>query len=253
MAQIVNGRYDWKTKISSTLEGYEKIIIHPGLPFENLSPYAIVDAEGILLENAWQFSKIYKYIHPQKQMSYISGIRGKLLIWDHPAEIHVDEKGVPTKDYWKWREKGFSNKYAIRFPNGYTGAKEALGSFHLMEDGWYYLLDYIDARKKIYCNRYIDALVNKNCLPATLSEFESLKKRVRRGEKLLIIEVDGPTHGKSTPYNKIVKSHKLGDEGVDVMDATKENIVDALNNPERSFGHGYCVSTLIQNKKEWLK
>ena len=69
----------------------------------------------------------------------------------------------------------------------------------------------------------------------------------------MIIEVDGPTYINSTPYN-MVKRGALGDEGVDVMSAAKENIIAALDNPNRSFGHGYVISSLIQtNGEEWLK
>ena len=113
---------------------------------------------------------------------------------------------------------------------------------------------YIESRKRVYCDLYIQALTNRSTLDnKALELFDCLKKRVRRGEKLLIIEVDGPDYADSEPYCNIQKGI-LGDDGVCIIDATKENIIKMLNNPDRPFGHGYVISSLIQKLGEkWLR
>jgi hypothetical protein len=251
MHQIINGRYDYKSKTYSHTQGYTPIIIHPGYEYESLSPYDLKNSQGNILENLWQFSKIYEKVYEIKTLSYIKGYRGKVLIWDHPPENHLID-GYPTDEYWNWREKGFNNEYAVRYPNGFSHRAECLGSY-LKKGGHYYLLDYITARKKIYCHTHIDALVNRNTsMPNALEKFDNLCKRVKMGEKLNIIEVDGPTYTASKPYD-MVKRGVLGKEGVDIMESTQENIVAALNNPNRPFGHGYVIAALIQNGEKWLK
>ena len=39
-----------------------------------------------------------------------------MVIWEHPAETHVNDDGSLTPDYHTWREKGMNRKYAVRYP-----------------------------------------------------------------------------------------------------------------------------------------
>jgi len=77
------------------------------------------------MENAWQFSKLYK--------------------------VHADENGDPTDEYWKWAKDGWADSWAHRYPMG-RGAKP-LYSYWNGEK-----LGYIDARKRIYAPIYAKAV-----------------------------------------------------------------------------------------------
>lgn len=77
------------------------------------------------MENAWQYSKVYKQ--------------------------HVDDAGEPTEEYWKWALKGWRSLGAHRYPM----SKGAVPEYSLW-DGEH--LGYIDARKRIYGPLYIEAV-----------------------------------------------------------------------------------------------
>ena len=71
-------------------------------------------------------------------------------------------------------------------------------------------------------------------------EFAELKKRYKSGEKLLIIEVDGP-HQESMDYYK----DKYGVDDDFIVNSTvlvnDKNMDILLNDPKHPFGHGYCI------------
>lgn len=68
---------------------------------EDLSP-SVISIDGCLFENIYQSSKIYRIL-PELH----SGM------WHHPSEVHLDDKGHPTKEYWSWRAKLASFKHPV--------------------------------------------------------------------------------------------------------------------------------------------
>jgi hypothetical protein len=91
-----------------------------------LGPVRLYDNRiAMNVENAWQFSKVYKH--------------------------HTDEDGSPTEDYWRWAKDGWKEERAHRYPMG-KGAKPSY-SYWSGEK-----LGYIEARKKIYIPIYSDAI-----------------------------------------------------------------------------------------------
>ena len=98
-------------------------------------------------------------------------------------------------------------------------------------------LDYVAARKRIYAPLYI-SLAKQEKL------FEELKQMLKKGDNLLIIEVDGP-HQKSLQYYK--DTYKVKDDFIqyNTLLATKENLEIMLNDTKHSFGHGYCLAAAL--------
>ena len=94
-------------------------------------------------------------------------------------------------DYFEWRNQGFQNKYAIRYPAGYSrkdkvlfAVKESnLKEFLNEEDK----LDYIQSRKEIYLPEYCKS-VRKS------PYFQELKEMMEK-EDIIITECDGPFTG----------------------------------------------------------
>jgi hypothetical protein len=78
------------------------------------------------MENAWQFSKVYR--------------------------DHLDEDGRISERYWRWASKGWDSDRAFRFPMG-KGAKP---EFSLWEGE---CLGYLEARERIYLPLYARAVV----------------------------------------------------------------------------------------------
>ena len=203
-----------------------------------LSPYFLKDSKGRIMENVWQFSKVYEKVPftTQKKSRYDSTI-----IWQHPEEVHFMD-GKLTPEYFEWRHKGMYAKEAIRYPVGYKHRHKCLFTLKEDENGVIDVdrkLDYVQARKEIYMPLYCN-LVKKE------KKFKELKERLRKGENLLIIEVDGP-HQESLDY--YIEKYRVSEDFIqnDTMIASNENIDIMLNDPKHPFGHGYCLCYALNN------
>lgn len=213
--------------------------------YGELGPYVLKNDKGQLMENLWQFQKVYSQV-PKSTQYYSRWDR--TIIWDHPAELHVDDDGEILDAYWNWRKKGINNKYPVRYPTGFNyRGKNLIGSLYYDEEKKEYIgpLSYIEARKKIYFPLYCK-LVKKEPL------FKELQQRLKAGENLLIIEVDGP-HEEDMEYYK----NKYGVDDGFIQDNTiqvrKEYMKIMLEDDRYSFGHGYCLAMALLGKDEdWL-
>lgn len=109
------------------------------------------DYKASNLENAWQFSKLYKE--------------------------YADSDGNPTEDYFKWAEEGWNDTSAHRYPMG-KGARPLCSVW----DGE--KLDYINSRAKIYLPLYAREVVKSD-------KYKELKEMYDRGEKIALADFDG--------------------------------------------------------------
>lgn len=94
------------------------------------------------VENAWQYSKVYKH--------------------------HLDPNGEPTEEYFNWACSGWGKIRADRYPMG-KGTKPEYSYW----DGK--KLGYIEARKKIYIPLYIRAVVHTD-------SYKKLKNLYEQGD-----------------------------------------------------------------------
>jgi len=118
-----------------------------------ISPYVLKTSGGHIMENLWQGSKVYPDVSAQEE------IKSGKLIWKHPSEIHV-VNGELTSAFWAWRKKLWNNPHPVRYPNGYGRRHEVICS--LWHDGKEWVtMDYITARKKIYCHVYTQLVQQK--------------------------------------------------------------------------------------------
>lgn len=220
--------------------GYETIVVtvkHDSKWFP-LGPYFLKNELGQIFENVWQFHKVYKEV-PSAHSAYSQ--RCKKIVWSWMPEIHVNEKGELTPEYFNWRETGLNNAFAVRYPlwnvsnlfSCYDSIRAPLYHFYNNEK-----LDYINARKKIYLPEYV-RLVKKEPL------FYELKQKLSHGKNLLIVEGDGP-QSKSLDYYK--SRYNVTDDFIvnKTMDATEKNIDIMLNDTKHPFGHGYCLALALQ-------
>lgn len=244
MLKVGRCTYDIKgNRIDPVIPTFTNIIVlmKSSLYWE-LSPYYLKDANGYILENKWQFSKVYEMV-PKSIQTYSSS--DKTVIWNHPEETHI-VKGKLTQKYWNWRKKGMSNKYSVMYPVGYNNRKKYLYSLKENNDGTFSdKLDYIQARKEIYIPEFCN-LVRKQ------KKFSELKTRLEKGENLLIVEVNGP-HQESLPYY-IGRYNVNKDFFINgTVDVTEDNMKILLNDQRHNFGHGYCLGMALLNKHEqWL-
>jgi len=204
-------------------------------PYGSLGPYELKNDKGQILENIWQFSKVYEWI-PESLQSYSR--YDNTLIWQHGPETFVLDNGELTKEYLSWRDKGMNNEYAVRYPVTYSHRNKCLYALKELPDDYIpkeeEKLDYIQSRKEIYLPLYLE-LVRKE------SKYQRLLRYLREGQNLLIIEVDGP-HQESLDYYKDKYDVRNDFIEADSMPVTWENLDIMLNDDKHPFGHGYCLA-----------
>lgn len=204
----------------NTLSWFEnniQIVNNIKIPSYQLSPYHlhfIVNNNKIIFENYWQGCKIYKQVNTQKQ------VVANKVIWDHPAEIHIDNDNNITNNYWQWRNKLFCNPYVVRYPNGYYGRKKCVCAVDLDKDGNISYLDYITARKQLYIGAYAQ-------LVQQTEAYKQLVILINNGINLCFTDID-------VPENMIVN---------------QINYDKYLNDNTRAFGHTWVLAACLLGLK----
>ncbi len=237
MIRVGRCTYDANNKIIyPSFDGFTPIIVmmKSHSKYYELSPYELKNSKNQIMENLWQNQKVYETIPKSKQFYPRNN---KIVIWDHPAEVHVDKGGNLTPEYWAWREKLANNSYPVRYPVGFNWRHKCL--YAISDEDLTKKLDYIDARKQIYMPLYIS-------MAKQTKMFGELKNRMKSGENLLIIEVDGP-HQESLQYymEKYGVDNQFIQNGT--MLATNQNLDIMLNDDKHPFGHGFCLCHALIN------
>ncbi len=211
--------------------------------YGSLGPYLLKNDKGEIMENIWQFSKVYETV-PDSCQRYSR--YDQTIIWHHSSEKHAvvtDEEVTMEPAYFTWREKGFKCKYPVRYPVGYHGRHKCIFALANKNDGTVDLtpLDYIESRKGIYVPIYTE-LVKKE------QQFKQLQRRLENGENLLIIDIDGP-HQESLEYYK--KKYNVRNDFIvnDTILITEENLNIMVNDEKHPFGHGYCLAAALLGQK----
>jgi hypothetical protein len=232
---------------TSSFDGYTNIIVLMGdfNEWSILGPYDLKDDKGVIMENYYQYSKVYKTVPKTiKRQSR----KDTTIIWNHPEEVHITDNNL-TPEYYAWRKKGMDCQYAVRYPVGFNHRHNCLYALAENDDGTINeeeKLDYVQSRKKIYVKEYC-RLVKQQ------PKFQELKNRLINGENLLIIEVDGP-HQESLDYYR--EKYDVDGDFIqkNTMLVNEENINIMLNDTKHPFGHGYCLAmTLLDKDIEWNK
>lgn len=221
-------------RIDPEWDGYEPVVVlTKSSKYGELGPYVLTNEEGHIFENIWQFAKLYEYVPKSKQPKdqYDSTI-----VWSYPRQQHV-KNGKILDAYWEWRQKGLNCKYPIRYPVGKEHRHRCLGALYPDQGGKMKLLDYIESRKKIYLSEYC-RLVRKQPL------YKKLKRKLKEGKRLMILEVDAP-HQESLNYYQ--EKYGVGNNFIvdHSMKANLKNLKIMLNDDLHPFGHGYCLAAAL--------
>ena len=227
-----------------SFEGFTPILVLTNCSeYASLSPYCLKDEKGKIMENLFQFSKVYETI-PETTCYYSR--YDKRVIWKWRAERHVRYCEDGTIDilpeYFAWRHYGMYAKEAIRYPVGFHHRGKCLFALKENENGEIVpkRLDYIESRKEIYYPIY-DRLVRKE------KQFLELEERLSKGEGLLIIEVDGPRQESLDYY---IHKYGVSQDFIinNTMLATPQNLNIMMNDSKHPYGHGYCLAnSLLEN------
>jgi len=159
-----------------------------GGEFRWLSPFLLGPIEtysGVCaqnFENLWQFSKVYKE--------------------------HTDLNGEPLPEWFGWRNIGWSDKKAHRYPM----EKGAVPEYSYWDGR---KLGYIEARKTIYAPIYAE-YVQKT------GSFCRLKEIYDSGEVVVLRDYDA--------YDHI---------------ALGMSLINVINNPDRKCGHAFVLAMIL--------
>lgn len=156
--------------------------------FRELSPFVLGPIKTYIpgiysqnFENLWQFSKVYKE--------------------------HL-EGGEPGFKWRWWRNEGWENPIAIRYPMG-KGRKPEYSYWNGEH------LGYIEARKKIYAPIYAEYV-------AGTKSYRILEGIYQSGTTLVLKDYDAYDH------------LKLG-----------MTLVDVINNPDKKMGHAFVLAMML--------
>ena len=176
-------------KLPELVEGKKPVVIDTTSnsgDFRELSPFELrvplVQWGSVIFENLWQFSKVYKQ--------------------------HVGDNGLPTTAWLNWREWGFAETRAHRYPMG----KGAIPEYSYWNGE---KLDYIQARKKIYAPEYAKNVINTE-------SYNKLGNLYSIGHDIILLDYDA--------YDHI----KLG-----------MSLQDVINNPNRKMGHAFVLIMML--------
>lgn len=211
------GKYDYKTKTCPEIPNFVNIIIHTT---GDLSPYTMKDSKGQIMENFWQFHKIWKTVSQQNQTISRFDSRPR---WQWPAETHFKDDQI-TEEYIKWRQAGLSHPRWVRYPNGFKNHSQVLGSWYKNR-----LIGIVEARRQIYFKKYREIAI-------TTEQFKTLKQMLNDGINIQIVEVDGPNYLESYPYNKCVDNSLVMNE---------KRLRALIENTDHAFGHGFALAACL--------
>lgn len=153
--------------------------------YKDLSPFMLVAPPAKRFENLWQFSKVYKQ--------------------------HIGIDGLPNALWFDWRQKGFQDERAHRYPAGKGAVPE-----YSFWDGQ--KLQYIEARKQIYIPEYA-----KNV--KLTQSYSILSRLYAEGQDIVLLDYDAYDH------------QSLG-----------MTLVDVVNNPNRKMGHAFVLCIMLTKK-----
>jgi hypothetical protein len=188
-----------------------------------VTQYYLKDENGYIFENRYQSTKLYRHVYYQKQ------VYNGIVTWTHPEEDHVKGREI-LPAYWKWREKLSLNPYPVRYPNGFHHRHECVCALKENEvdangEVIYQRLEYIESRKKIYCEEYARNVMQTDA-------FKKLQRLIKRGQSLQLVDVDVP----NLP------------QGIDV---SEDSYKKYLHDTSLAFGHAWTLGCCLLNKTWW--
>jgi hypothetical protein len=218
--------------------------------YSALSPFHLKDQFGRYVENVWQFSKVY-HIAPET----------KCKGWYSKAHTQIIDNNV-TKDYVDWRTKGMLHDQPVRRPVPKETMKICIASLsdccfdRCVDDkdfnknmlinmhGKVEVLNYIDARKKIYIPLY-ERCVRKHEL------YKELLDKLNNGINLCIVDFDGP---KKKHLQYYIEKYNAENDWIkaNTIKLDKKNYDIMLNDDKAPFGHGYVLGgALLTDLSIW--
>lgn len=157
---------------------------HPN--YAHLSPFVLPAPPAKRFENLWQFSKVY------------------------PSQVYAS--GEPNDEWVTWREQGWNDLKAHRYPMG-------KGAIPLYSHWQGKHLNYIEARKQIYAPEYAKNVIKTRAYKLLELQY---KECCQSNQELILLDYDAYDH------------FSLG-----------MSLIDVINNPKRKMGHAFVLIMML--------
>ena len=206
--------------------------------YYELSPYRLKDENGCLIHNVWVFSKIYRKINHIIQYENIKGSR---IVWEWPAEVHLDDENNIMPEYWKWRSAGMSCEDVVKYSNSFT--ERNFNEFYVIgnQDN-YELISRSQARVKILMKIYSDALKSSQL-------FLDLQSRIINGENITIQDYEGPQKA-LTQYYKGKFQIPAGWIQFGSVELNQFTLNVMISDTGHTMGYGYVLASSLLGLRE---
>jgi len=183
------------SKLPDLVEGNKPVVIDTTSnsgDYRELSPFILPAPPAKNLENLWQFSKVY---FPE----------------------HIDADYNPNHQWYEWRQRGFDDKRAHRYPMG----KGRIPRYSMWEGKH---LNYIEARKQIYAVEYSSNVQWTNSYQRLMDTYAEC---CRTSKELILLDYDA--------YDHI---------GLGL------SLVDVINLQSRKMGHAFVLLMMLTDMLE---
>lgn len=154
--------------------------------YKELSPFVLSAPPALSFENLWQFSKVYRQ--------------------------YADAVNNPTLAYYKWRDRGFNDVKAHRYPMG----KGAIPLYSLWDNE---RLGYIEARKRIYATEYARNVGETDSFKILREQYGECELH---NKEMVLLDYDAYDH-----------------------QALGMTLVDVINNSKRKMGHAFVLMMML--------
>uniref|UniRef100_A0A6C0IS51 Uncharacterized protein n=1 Tax=viral metagenome TaxID=1070528 RepID=A0A6C0IS51_9ZZZZ len=227
------------------IDGYESINVLKwnNSKWKNFSPYLLktdgneicANNGSIIFENFYQGCKVYDVVYENKVYpSKYHMNNPKYLWWEFipknlsSGDVILKENKIDYDLFYNWRNDLWNCANPIRYPNKINRRKNTKFSLCIDKNGNETRYNYIESRKHIYFKEYV-RLVKK------FPEYNKLLDKLKKGENIMICEVDVPAINKKGNYG-------LDCDENNVCHMSIEKLEVLLNDPSEAFGHGLCLA-----------
>lgn len=212
--------------------------------WKSLCPYYLktdgqeenVNSGNIIFENFYQASKIFDIVYENEVYPSRFHINKPEHLWwkftpNNPnGDVIFDknENKINYDLYFNWRDKLLACPNPIRYPNKIHRRKNCQFALVIDKNGNKIKMDYLKSRKEIYAKEYIRLIKN-------LPEYTILLNKLKKGENLMICEVDVPSNGKKGLYGKNCNENNVCELNIELIE-------QLINDPSEPYGHGICLA-----------
>ncbi len=226
------------------LDNYETINVLKwnNSKWKNLCPYLLkTDGEelcynsgGILFENFYQGCKVYDIVYQNEVYPSKYHMNNPKYLWwkfeplSTSGDVILQNNIINYELYFRWRNSLWECNNPIRYPNQIHRRKNTQFALCIDKEGNEKRFDYITLRKEIYVKEYI-RLIKK------LPEYQKLLTKLKKGENIMICELDVPAKNKKGNYGKDCDNNNICHVNIKKLESL-------LNDSSEAFGHGLCLA-----------